>query len=356
MTARRLEEVRSRLSGFRLDALIVTFLPHVHYLTGFSGSNGVCVVERNDQIFLTDTRYQEQVQFEVRDFKTVVSPGSLFEALKKTKILATRARVGYESNHLTVAELQNLQRLFPQNRLVATASLVEEVASIKDEKEIQRIRKAAALTDRVFGKILEILTDGIREVDVAAEISYLHRKFGADADAFEPIVASGIRGALPHARASKKVIRKGEMVTLDFGCRHEGYHSDLTRTVSIGKPAREMRKIYGVVRDSQCKAIDAAKSGLKARALDAVARRHIASKGYGRYFSHSLGHGLGNQVHEMPRVSRLSKDVLKERNVVTIEPGIYVPNLGGVRIEDDVVIQKLGCEVLTKSPKDLIIL
>jgi Xaa-Pro aminopeptidase len=306
-------------------------------------------------VFLTDGRYRNQVIVEVKEFTVVISQGSLFEALKAKRLFGQGDRIGFESQHLTVSELKNLERLFPRLEFVPTVSLVEEIASVKEEQEIESLKQAASITDRVFQKVLGILEAGIREADVAAEISYFHRKLGAEADSFEPIVASGIRGALPHARASEKVIQKGEMVTLDFGCRYHGYHSDLTRTVAVGRPSAEMKKVYRIVLDAQQKAVDAAQKGMKAQTLDAIARRHIASKGYGKFFSHSLGHGLGRQVHELPRLSRLSKDILKERNVVTIEPGVYVPNLGGVRIEDDVVIRNGTCEVITHSPKSLLI-
>ncbi len=225
---------------------------------------------------------------------------------------------------------------------------------MKDEGEVALIRYATRITDKVFRKILSLVRPGVRECDIAAEISYWHRKYGAECDAFDPIVASGERGALPHARASEKIIRRGEMVILDFGCCYRGYHSDLTRTVSVGKPSAEMKKVYRIVYDAQMKAIDAVHSGVSARSVDAVARKHIRQNGYGRYFIHSLGHGLGIHVHEPLRLSVLSKSILQTGNVMTIEPGIYIPGCGGVRIEDDIVVKENGCEVLTKSPKELI--
>ncbi|MBI3004552.1 MAG: aminopeptidase P family protein [Ignavibacteriales bacterium] len=354
MTARRLEEVRRRLSELRLHAIVVTTLPHVQYLTGFSGSHGVCVVTAQEQFFFSDGRYKEQAPQEIRDFRIVISAGSLFQAMQKKRVLSAKERVGFEAQHLTVSDLRHLQKLFPKAKFVPTTTLMEEIAAVKDDGEIAAIKEAVSISDKVFEKLLENVRDGIRESEVAAQISYLHRTLGADADAFEPIVASGTRGALPHARASHKAIRKGEMVTLDFGCRVRGYNSDLTRTICVGKPSDEMRTIYDVVKQAQEAAIASACSGMKAKTLDGIARKHIVSKGYGKYFTHSLGHGLGHEVHELPRISRLSKDVLKEKNVVTVEPGIYVPGVGGVRIEDDVVIRNGSCEVLNHSPKDLL--
>ncbi|MGH9427305.1 MAG: M24 family metallopeptidase, partial [Terriglobia bacterium] len=301
-------------------------------------------------------RYQEQLREEVDGFRTIVSSGSFFEAMKNKSVLAKISRLGYESQHLSVSSFATLQKQFPRCTLVPTSSLVEEIAAVKDDYEIESIRQAVRITDEVFKQVLGIMREGIRENEVAAEIAYRHRKLGAEADAFEPIVASGTRGALPHARASQKVIQKGDMVTLDLGCRYQGYHSDLTRTVSVGEPSEELKRMYRVVRDAQEKALASARSGMKAKSLDAVARKHIVSQGLGKYFSHSLGHGLGLEVHELPRISKLSKDTLKSGNVITVEPGVYVPGVGGVRIEDDVVIQNGTCQVLNSSPKDLIVL
>ncbi|MEK6567025.1 MAG: Xaa-Pro peptidase family protein [Bacteroidota bacterium] len=356
MTPRRLEEVRRKLSQLKLQAIVITVLPHVRYLTGFTGSNGVCVVTLENQFFLTDGRYQEQIREEVQGFRPIVTSGSLFEAMKNQKVLAKTSRIGYESQHVSVSSLAVLQKQFPRHKFVPTASLVEEIASVKDPDEIESIKRAVQITDKVFEQLLGIIKEGIRENEVAAEIVYRHRKLGAEADAFEPIVASGVRGALPHARASQKVIQKGDMVTLDLGCRYRGYHSDLTRTVSVGAPSDALKRMYRVVRDAQEKALTSARSGMKAKSLDAIARKHIASQGLGKYFSHSLGHGLGLEVHELPRVSRLSKDTLKTGNVITVEPGVYVPGLGGVRIEDDVVILNGSCKVLNSSSKELIVL
>lgn len=351
----RLEELRQSFSGARIHALLVTRLPHVRYLTGFSGSNGICLVTNNKCYFLSDGRYREQAHKEVEHARVIIAKGSLFSEISTRKLLNGAGRVGVESHHLSVSSLETLKKLFPSTKFVSTQSLVENIAAVKDASEIHSIKKAVAITDRVFTKILTILKAGVSELDVAAEISYLHKKFGAEADAFEPIVASGTRGALPHARPSAKKIRNGELVTLDFGCRYNGYHSDLTRTVAVGKPSSKARKVYQVVLDAQQRALDAVASNMKATALDHVARSYIKKKGFGKYFIHSLGHGLGLEIHEAPRISALSKDILLEGNVITIEPGIYIPNVGGVRIEDDVLIHNGGCDVLNKSPKELIV-
>jgi len=355
MPERRLQEVRRHLENARLDALVVSHLPHIRYLTGFSGSNGLCVISRNRQFLLTDNRYRDQVRDEVDGFRLHIARASLFEAARKFGVLKGVHRTGFEAQYLSVAAFRNLKKLFPELLLAPTHSVVENIAAVKEAGEIETIRRAVAITDAVFGRIVEILKPGVSEMDIAAEIGYWHKKLGAEGDGFEPIVASGVRGAFPHARPTMKKIKKGELVTLDLGCRLDGYHSDLTRTVAVGEPGRKARKIYRTVLDAQLKAIEAARAGVKNRVLDGVARRHIRQAGYGPYFSHSLGHGLGIEIHEPLRLSALSKDVLAAGNVVTIEPGIYIPGFGGVRIEDDILVRKQDCEVLNNAPKELLV-
>jgi Xaa-Pro aminopeptidase len=240
--------------------------------------------------------------------------------------------------------------------LVPSRGLVEELTVVKDPYELECIRQAVAVTDQVFQEILPEIRPGVSELEIAAEISYRHRRHGAEGDAFEPIVASGSRGASPHARASTRRIRTGEFVTLDFGCKVDGYCSDLTRTVALGRIARTLRAAYAAVLAAQREAIDAAHAGMIASELDAVARSRLAADGYARYFTHSLGHGVGLRIHEQPRVSRLSSERLQVSSVITIEPGIYIPGCCGVRIEDDVVLTSSGCTVLTNTPKELLIL
>jgi Xaa-Pro aminopeptidase len=356
MVERRLHEVRRQLAASRLDALLVSHIPHVRYLTGFSGSNGLCVITRRKQFFFTDPRYKVQSRAEVEGFDLYVSSIGLLEELGKRRLLQGAGRVGFESAHTTVEAHSRMRKLLPGVKLVPTQSLVERIASVKDAAELLNIRGAIALTEKVFEKILDLLKPGMPEREVASEIGYWHKRFGAEGDAFEPIVASGVRGALPHARASEKTIKRGELVTLDLGCVLHGYCSDLTRTVAVGRPSPRAKKIYQVVLDAQRKALELACPGMKAGALDKVARSVISSRGFGKYFSHSLGHGLGIEIHEELRLSAQSRETLRAGNVVTIEPGIYIPGFGGVRIEDDIVLRDGGCDILTSAPKELIIL
>lgn len=356
MNARRLSIIRQHVNALRLDALLITFPPFVRYLTGFSGSNACCVITPRTQSLLTDGRYTVQVREEVKGFRIFIAKGSLFDELRSRRVLPARGRIGFNPSQIQVAELESLRSLFGEARFIKTRDIVGAAAAVKDEAEIRSIRAAAEISDKVFRHILGIVNEGMTELDIAAELVYQHRKLGAEADAFEPIVASGVRGCLPHARAGTKRIKKGELVTLDFGCRLNGYHSDLTRTIAVGKPGPELRRIYQTVQDAQQRAVEAAKAGMKAKDLDAVARTWIKKAGFGRYFTHSLGHGLGLQVHEGPRVSAKSLDTLQAGNVITVEPGVYVPGVGGVRIEDDIVIRNGSAETLTISPRELIIL
>ncbi len=286
----------------------------------------------------------------------IVTQNGLFQEIAKRKLLGNARRIGVEAEYLSALTFSTLRALLHGKKIILTASLVETLTEVKDKEELGCIRQAVEFSDLVFAKILPFIKPGVSEADIAAEISYWHRKFGADADAFEPIVASGVRGALPHARASVKKMKKGEFVVMDFGCQYRGYHSDITRTVAIGRPTSEMKKIYQIVLDAQMRAIEIAKEGVAARAVDAAARNHIRKHGYGKYFIHSLGHGLGLHVHDPLRLSAQSTSILQSGNVTTVEPGIYIPDYAGVRIEDDIVIRSNGCDVLNQSPKNLLVL
>jgi Xaa-Pro aminopeptidase len=340
----------------RLDAFIVSDPAHVFYLTGFSGSSGLCVITHQKQFFVTDNRYKAQAPLEVHGYRIVIAPLNLFQTVADRQILPLRHRIGFESNVFHVSEFRTLKKLFPSCRFVPAANVIETISAVKDKSEIALLRAAVEITDKTFQKILPLIRPGIREGDIAAEISYWHKRYGADADAFDPIVAGGPRGALPHARASERKIEKGEMLVMDFGCRCKGYHSDLTRTVAVGKPSDTMRTVYAVVLEAQRRALDIVKAGSAACAVDAAARDVIQHYGFGKFFIHSLGHGLGLHVHEPLRLSPVSKDILQKGNIVTVEPGIYLPGVGGVRIEDDVLIGRDHGDVLNKSPKELIIL
>jgi Xaa-Pro aminopeptidase len=282
-----------------------------------------------------------------------------FSAIEESKKVFEAGKfksVGFESTHLTVHQLQILKETYPDVNFVPVREAIEQLTMVKTDEELAKIKKACELTDLTFSRMLEIIKPGMRESEVSAEISYWHKKYGAERDSFDPIVASGWRGALPHGSASDKIISSGEMVTLDFGCVYDGFCSDLTRTISLGEPTHEMKRIYGIVLEAQLRAIDSAKEGINTKVLDNTAREFIYGSGFEGKFGHGLGHGLGIEVHEMPSVSQRMDLNIPKNVVVTIEPGIYVEGLGGVRIEDDIVIKNGCCEILNNSPKELIII
>ncbi|MGA2669443.1 MAG: Xaa-Pro peptidase family protein [Ignavibacteria bacterium] len=351
----RIEKLTRMLDSQSLDAFYITHLPNIRYLTKFSGSSGLVILTRTNKYFITDFRYKEQSAMEVKGFDIIINYDNKEEVKAIFKKDNLRS-VGFEASHLSYSALENNKKNFDGVKFVPLTDEIEKLTVQKTPEEIESVRKAIEITDLAFSKVLEIIKPGVKELDISAEITYMHKKFGALKDSFEPIIASGWRGALPHGIASDKIIKEGEMVTLDIGCQYNGFSSDMTRTVSVGKPSDEMKKIYDIVFDSQQMGIEKAKAGITSKQLDSVSRNYINSKGYSENFGHGLGHGLGIEVHEMPGLNQRTEVPLLENSIVTIEPGIYIDNIGGVRIEDDVLLNDKGCEVLNKSPKDLIIL
>lgn len=351
----RIESIKKFIEELNLDAVYVTHIPNIRYISGFSGSSAYVIITRSKNIFITDFRYKEQSHLQVKDFEIIVKAASAEEVRNVFENEGLK-NIGFESNHITVHQFDDLKSSSKETKFTALGDRIERLTMIKTQDEIAKIQKAVDISDMVFTKLLEIIKPGIKEMDVSAEISYWHKKFGACKDSFDPIVASGWRGSLPHGMASEKIIENGEMVTLDFGCVYDGFCSDITRTISIGKPSGEMKKVYDVVCRSQQMAIDAAKAGMTTKELDQVARKYINECGYEGKFGHGLGHGLGIEVHEMPGVSQKTDIILQKDSVVTIEPGIYLDGIGGVRIEDDILISEKGCYVFNKAPKELIVL
>jgi Xaa-Pro aminopeptidase len=362
--SKRISALRDELHSQNVDAIFVSFLPHLRYVSNFSGSYGLGIVlknnsklaTRNSQLFFTDGRYKEQIKQELNGWKVFITRDNLIEYIKEKKIFRGIKNIGFDKNTLSFAEHSKLVEFFPHHRFIPLENVFEKFTSVKDETELVSLKKSIAVTDNVFTEILSAIEAGMTESELAAEISFLQKILGGETDAFEPIVASGWRGALPHARSSQKKIKRGELVVLDFGTVVNGYHSDMTRTIGVGKISSEIKKVYQVVKDSQQKAIDAVKNGMSAKKIDGIARNYIRKKGFGKFFNHSLGHGVGLQIHEAPKLSPTSKHTLQTGMAITIEPGIYIPNLCGIRIEDIVVVEKDGCKVLTQSEKELITL
>ncbi|MCE7933379.1 MAG: aminopeptidase P family protein [Chlorobi bacterium CHB2] len=356
MNNHRLALLRASMKKQNLDGLLVTHLPHIRYISGFSGSSGQLLLTRRGAWFITDFRYQEQAAAELRpDFKTIIT-STPHETIAEKKLIREGMKIGFQDSYTTVAALAALRKKFRKVKFAPTGAMVTKTSMVKTPDEVAAIRTAADIAARVYQEILGIVKPGMRENEVAMEISYLGKKFGSQGDAFDIIVASGPRGALPHGRASTKKIKSGELVTLDFGCIHNGFNSDMTRTFAVGKPSPLARKIYDIVLNAEQAGVNAARAGMTGKELDDVCRNLITEAGYGDKFGHSTGHGLGIEVHEQPGVSfRSEKQILPEGAVVTIEPGIYLPDQLGVRIEDDVLLTATGCTVLTSSPRELII-
>jgi len=354
MTDQRIKNAFGLLKKNGIDVLVVTEVNHVRYLSGFTGSNGIVVLAPPKALFLTDFRYAVQSQKEVKNCQIIVASRQLITELPKLPVFSRNARVGIEGDFISITTLEKLKELLPTVSFKPISQLIESLSIIKDNEEIGKIKKAVRIADKAFSEILKILKPGIKEKDVALEIEYTMRIMGAENVSFETIVASGQRSAMPHGRASDKKLRKGDFVTLDFGCLYQGYASDITRTLVLGKATERQKKIYNIVLAAQKMACRAVKPGLPCSRLDNVAREMIMKAGYGDNFGHGLGHGIGLIVHDKPVLSPQSTDVLDTGMVVTIEPGIYISNWGGVRIEDDVLVTSNGGQILSKSPKELV--
>lgn len=352
----RLEKIRAILKEQQLDAIITGKAVHRRYLSGFTGSAGLAIVSQDRAVLVTDFRYVEQAQAQAPHFTVIDHQREEKAAVRALLQEMGVKRLAFEKQAVSYAVYQDWQTHFTGIELVPTEGIIERLRICKDETELAAIREAVRIADEAFRHILSYLKPGVREQEIALELEYFMRRNGAEAAAFDIIVASGARGALPHGRASEKKIEAGDMVTLDFGAIYQGYVSDLTRTVAVGEPAPQLQEIYEIVRRAQAHAVAKIRSGMTGREADALAREIIAAAGYAAEFGHSTGHGLGLEVHEGPSLAASSSTVLEPGMVVTVEPGIYVSGLGGVRIEDDVLVTDSGCEILSKSTKELLIL
>jgi Xaa-Pro aminopeptidase len=353
--AKRRKALLAELAQRKLDCLLVTHPANWFYLTGFTGESGALIVSRHGITLVTDGRFTVQAAEETRGVKIELQQGGLFAAtgafLKKNRL----GRIGYDANQLTVVQLKSLKKALGRKwRGLEAGGLVERLRMRKDAQELAVMRKAAILAGEVMEGVLKLIKPGVRESEIAAEIEFQMKKRGASRASFETIVASGSRGALPHARPTAKKLRKNELVVLDLGAILGHYCSDMTRTVHLGRASRRIRGWYRSVQAAQEAAVAAVKAGVTCGEVDAAAREVLRKNGLDSYFVHSTGHGLGLEVHEDPRIARGQSVRLETGNVITIEPGVYVEGVGGIRIEDDVVVQEGRREVLTRVTRDLI--
>jgi Xaa-Pro aminopeptidase len=354
-----LKSRRSRLKPFfeenRLDAILITDLRNVRYLCGFSGSDGALLVTRSGTWFLCDSRYTAQAVDEVLEAEVRESAVRL-DALAVLAAEERIARLGFEAAHTSVNDFRKMSDSLAGIELVEIGPAFDEIRSCKDQTEVESLKAVATLASRALSDVLKFVRPGVSEAKIALELELEIRRMGADGRAFDFIVASGVRGGMPHGRASGKLIRSGEMVTIDFGALKDGYHSDETVTVSCGETGNREKEIHEIVRVAHDLAIKVVAPGVSCKALDAVARDYIVKHGYGEYFGHGLGHGVGLDIHEKPTVSPRSDAVLEEGMVITIEPGIYIPGFGGVRIEDTLLVTADGYQLLTTADKRLLAL
>lgn len=353
----RLARVRAAMAEKSLPAVFLSQIENVRWLSGFTGSNGIVLLTEQDALFATDSRYVEQAESECPRFRLEkLSPNPQDDIVKLIVGLGV-PKIGFEAGHLSYRTHEKYRSKLPESiELVPTDSLIEDLRMVKDADEIARIEAACAVVDRAFDYILPFLKPGAVERDVMLELEwYLRKNEGAEI-AFDTIIASGPRAALPHGRASLRAMQKGDFVTLDFGARLNHYCSDITRTVVLGEPTDEQRRVYQTVLDALFKGIEAIRPGVAGKDVDAVAREFIREAGYGDYFGHGLGHSLGRTVHDGPALSPSSEVTLTSGMVTTVEPGIYIPGWGGVRIEHDVLVTEDAPRILTHSPTHLLVL
>lgn len=352
---KRIEKLRALMKKAIIDAYLVTSPANLRYLTNFTGTAGMALITLDQAFFITDFRYIEQASEQIQGMTIIQHQGDIVSELLKLMESESVNVLGFEDAVMTYADYSIFEEVIDAE-LAPASGLIEKLREQKDDGEIAIIEKACAIADEGFDHVLKMIRPGMTEIEVANQLDFYMRSLGASGISFETIVASGARSALPHGVASEKMIEQGDLITLDFGCVYQGYVSDITRTFAIGDPGQQLKDIYQIVLEAQKKVLEVAQAGVTGSELDAVARDFISEAGYGEAFGHSTGHGIGMEIHEGPNISRSNDEPLMEGNVITDEPGIYLAGLGGVRIEDDLVILAEGNRILTQSPKELIIL
>ena len=357
MRQKRIEKLRKKMKALDLDGFLVTSKENRQYLTGFTGTFGWVLVTHSHVCLLTDFRYIEQAQQQAPECKLVqfkhYAPVVTLRMLMEDMEVVT---LGIESDRCTVDEFERLANQVRRKAITPLKGFVEEIRQIKDEEEIAQIARAEAIGDEAFLHVLKLIKPGMTELEIAMELEFQMRRSGASGVSFDTIVASGKRSSMPHGVASAKKVEAGDFITMDFGCMYQGYCSDMTRTIALGKVDEKQETVYNLVRKAQEDALQAIKAGVTGKEIHAVAQNVFQDAGYGPFFGHGLGHSVGLEIHEEPRFSPKAEEIIQENMVITVEPGLYLSNWGGVRIEDLVVVKKDGCINLTHSPKELIIL
>ena len=345
---KRLNKIVKKLKN--IPVILITDIENVFYLSGFTGSNAFLLISEENKFLITDARYTLQSSKECPDFEIIeYGKETLWQIISKL-LPQNISGLGFEANTISYNMYLEMKEKLNIN-LIETRTLVENLRYYKDRHEISLVRKAAKLIDKVTKKISTEIKPGVSEWEIAVKIEHLMREMGALKVGFDSIVASGINAACPHHSPTDNIIKENDMVKCDFGCVVNNYNADITRTFFVGEPDTKFKEIYQIVLDAQLKAIEAIKPGIVGKEIDKIARDYISDSGYGEYFGHGLGHSLGINVHDGPAFSPSSEVILKPGFIATVEPGIYIPDWGGIRIEDDVLVTKDGYEILTKSPK-----
>lgn len=350
---KRCRRTQELLHKEEVDALLVTDPANRYYLSGFTGSSGYLLVTAEKVYLLTDFRYIAQANQEVQGCEVINQGKDWYDTLKQLLNERRVKRMAFEQDHVSYTQYLRLAEKISQCVISGKQNLIESLREKKDPLELELMKKAASIADEAFSRLLSEIKAGMKEVEAAALLEYLMRDLGSEGPAFETIVASGVRSALPHGTAGNKKIEPGDLVVIDFGATYQGYRSDMTRTIVIGQASPKQKAIYRLVLKAQLAGLEAVKAGQSCQQVDAVARNIIAGEGYGEQFGHSLGHGVGLHIHENPRLAQGNSMPLEPGMVVTVEPGIYLDDWGGVRIEDMVAVTETGCEIFTKTSKEL---
>lgn len=351
----RRDRLGEELPGRKLDAIIVSHGPNIRYLTGFSGSNGLLLLSRSAAVLYTDPRYDIQARVET-SCEVRVARGPLWTALAKSLARKRRKRIGFENSYISFDAWRLLSELLPPGTLLAPAGgLVEQLRMCKSAGEIALIRDSVRTNSRAFEQTVRRIRPGVREFELAAELEHRMRRLGAEKPSFDTIVAFGEHTALPHAQPGPTALVSNQLLLIDMGASQRGYASDMTRMAFLGRPGTRVKQMYRAVLDAQVAAIDAVRQDVPAEKVDQAARRVLRKSGLDQAFVHSTGHGLGLEIHESPRIGKGDKTPLKAGMVITIEPGVYIEGFGGIRIEDTILVTENGCEILTPTKKELLV-
>ena len=353
--SKRQKDLRMVLDERGLDGMLITNLTNVRYISGFTGSAASCLITPEGQYFVTDGRYIEQSKAQVKGFERFIDMNSHLSQIKDNNLNPNGFKLAFEGDHMSYALYENMISMFPNTKWENSSMILEDLASVKDDHELECIRTAVEVTDKVYEEILPMLRPGFTEKQVANTMVSKYREY-AEGEAYSPIVATGPNGALPHAIPTEREFQNGDFIVIDAAAKYGGYHADMTRTPVVGKATEKHKEVYSIVKEAQQRGCDIAKAGVPCKKVDAATREYIGEMGYGEYYTHGTGHGLGLEIHTSPRFSPQSEQVLEVNNVMTIEPGIYLAGWGGVRIEDDIIIGQDDCEILNQTKKDLVVL